>query len=63
MCARVYMLTFDNQRHNGVGDAKRVASHTTISTVVGRAGVGNGKNRTISSNFDIICGKEQQIKH
>lgn len=46
-----------------MGDAEWVARHTTESTMVGRAGIGNGKNRTIRPNFDIICGKEQQIKY
>lgn len=56
-------LTFDNQRHNGVGDAKRVARHTTVGTMIHRAGIGNGDNRTIIANFNIICRTEEQIKY
>lgn len=56
-------LTFDDQRHDGVGDAEWVAGHTAVGTVVHRAGIGDGNNRTIRANFDIVCRTEEPIKH
>ncbi len=56
-------LTFDDQRHNGVSDAERVAGHTAVSPVVRGADAGDGDNRTIRANLNIICRTEEQPKH
>lgn len=45
-----------------MGDAERVARHTAIGTVVDRAGIANGNNRTIRADFHIICRTEMQMK-
>lgn len=55
------LLTFDNQRHDGVGDAERVAGHTAVGAVVHRAHTGDGDDRAVGANFNIICRTEERI--
>lgn len=53
-------FTFHNHRHDGVGDAKRVARHTAVGPVVLRLDVDDGDDGTITADFDIICSEIQQ---
>lgn len=46
-----------------MGDAERVASHTTISAMVLSADIDDGNDRTIRANFNIVCRTEEQMKH
>lgn len=55
-------LTLNNQRHYGVRDAEWVACHTAIGTMVDGACIGNGNNRTIRADFDIVCRTQWQMK-
>lgn len=60
----IYMWrTFDNQGHDGVGDAERVAGNTTVGAVVHRANSGDGYDRAVGADFNVICRGEEQIKH
>lgn len=52
--------TFDNQRHDGVGDAERVAGNTTVGAVVHRASSGDGYDRAVRADFNVICRGEEQ---
>ena len=55
--------TFDNQRHDGVGDAEWVAGHTAVGAVVYRASSGDGDDRAVRADFNIICRGKEQIQH
>lgn len=61
-CVRVwYEITFHNQGHNSVGDAKRVAGHAAVSTMIHGLCIYNGNHRTIGANLDIVCGEGLQM--
>lgn len=38
-----------------MGDAERVAGDAAVGTVVLRAGVEDGDDRTVRANFNIVC--------
>lgn len=61
MCEHARALTFDNQGHDGVGDAKRVARDAAVGTVVLRAGVEDGDDGTVRANFNIVCRTKRAI--
>lgn len=54
-------VTFDDQRNNGVGDAVEVARHTAVGTVVDRADIADGDNRTVGADLNIICRTQTQL--
>ena len=50
-------LTFDDQGHDGVSDAERVARHAAVGAVVDGASPGDGDDRAVGANIDIVCGR------
>ena len=55
-------LTFDDQRHDGVGDAERVARHAAVGAVVGGSSAADGHHRSVEVDFDVICRGEEPTR-
>lgn len=56
-------ITFNKQRHYGLSDAKRIARHTAVGSVVCWASVDDGDNGAIRVNSDVIYREQTETKH
>lgn len=53
-------FTFHDHRNNRVGDAKWIARHAAVRTVVLWLNICDCDDRAITADFDVICSEIQQ---
>lgn len=51
-------VTFQDQGHDGVGDAEGVAGHAAVGALVLRLDVNDGDDGAVAAEFDVVCGQD-----